>query len=61
MSGGATMSEVSFRMSNDYKFSYFTCLLDKEVNKGEQNHQNQKLSTDFHMDLNFLFLFLCPK
>ena len=37
------MSEVLCKISDDYKFVYFTSVYDKEVNIGEQNHQNQKL------------------
>ena len=44
------MSKVLNEISDDYKFVYFTCSHNKEVNIGEQNHQNQQLSGGFDMD-----------
>ena len=48
--GGPAMSEVLYKISDDNKFAYFTSSHDKEVNIGEQNHQNQKLSAGSDMD-----------
>ena len=45
------MSKVLFKISDDLKILYFSFLQDKEVNMGEQNHQNQKLSAGSDMDL----------
>ena len=55
--GGPAMSEVLYKISDDNKFVYFTCSHDKEVNIGEQNHQNQKLSAGANMDFKPDFYF----
>ena len=57
------MSEVVSKISDDYKFVYYTYLYDKEVNIGEQNHQNLKLSVGSDMDFKANFHFFtceCP-
>ena len=49
------MSQVLSEISDDYKFLYFTCSHDKEVNIGEQNHQSQILSAGSDMDFKLNF------
>ena len=45
------MSEFLSEIAYDWKFVYSTCLHDKEVNIGEENHHNQNLSAIFYIYL----------